>query len=62
MLKDSFWHVSKPAPDKTDVGWSNLKGMFEKQRPKIKSESGAKSNEDCANEGESQIIRESPVY
>jgi hypothetical protein len=36
--------------------------MFEKQHPKIKSESCAKPNEDCANEGESQIIHESPVY
>jgi hypothetical protein len=60
MSESSFWHVSKPAPDDTDVGRSNLEGMFEKLRPKIKSQSCAKPDEDCADEGKSQIIDESP--
>ncbi len=62
MLKGSFWHVAKPASDETDVGWRNLKGMVEKQRPKIKRERCAKPNEDGTNEGESQSIHASPVY
>ena len=61
MRKDSFWNVSKPAPDQADVGWRNLKGLFEKQPLQIKRERCAKSDEDCADEGESQIIHESPV-
>ena len=61
MRKGSFWHGSQPASDETDVGWRNLKGMLEKERPKIKSERCAKPNQDGANEGEGQRIYKSPV-
>jgi hypothetical protein len=46
MFEDSFRHMSKPAPDHTDIGWSHPKGILEEQRPKIKSESCAKPNDD----------------
>ncbi len=59
MRKGSLWHVSEPAPDQTDVGWRDRKGMFEEHPPKIKGEGSAKSNEDYANEGESRLIHES---
>ena len=62
MPESSFRHGAKPAPNQTDVGWSNLEGVLEKLRPKVKRESCAKPNEDCADEGKSQVIYESPYY
>jgi hypothetical protein len=32
----SLWHVAKPVPNETYVGWSNLKGVFEKQPQRSK--------------------------
>lgn len=54
--ESSFWHGEKPTPDETDIGRDNLKGMFEKQPPKIKRECGPKSYEDGVNEEKREII------
>jgi hypothetical protein len=53
------WLLDGEVPPST---WRNLEGMFKKQRPEIKRESCAQPHEDGANEGESQIIHDSPAY
>ena len=60
MFEDSFRHVKNPAPYQTEIGRINLEGTFEKQRPKIKGEGCAKSNDDSANKGDSEMIYKSP--
>jgi hypothetical protein len=48
MPESSFWHVSKPAPIETDIGWSNLEGVFQEPRLQVKSEGRTKPNKDYA--------------
>lgn len=57
MFKSSPRHGSKPASDQAEVGWRHLKGMFEEQHPEIECEGCTKPDEDCATEGEDQMIQ-----
>lgn len=50
MFEDPCRHIANPAPNQTEVGRRNGKGVFEQERPQVKGEGGAEPNEDYANE------------
>src|SRR5690349_13842214 len=60
MPEDAFRHGSKPAPDQTEVGRSDLKSPLEEECPQIRGEGRAHPNQDCTGKGESQVMHDAP--